>query len=354
MRPWFSRVVLATCLVFAGIAAADTPPEFLDIHRTVRDAFEKQGIDGMGLAIYDARGNKVFERMYGNFSNELRFPIASASKMVAGLTLLRLIDQGKLALDSTTGQVLGWKGPQAAITLRQLLSFTSGLPPRHMCTLQPNITLAECVNTLSKLKLDAAPGTRFDYGNTHLHVAARMAEVVTGETWNVLFGMELRVPLKIGSEATFYTWPRKFTGTTNPLIAGGMQMTMDEYARILELEYHRGVYRGQRLIRDDLFTAQATEPYPNAVIGDSPVKKVGLNYHYGLASWLQCPPPAVNCPVQTSPGAFGFTPWVDRDGGYYAILAMDIGGRRTGVVKFSVQLAEQLRPMIRKALQTPR
>jgi CubicO group peptidase (beta-lactamase class C family) len=52
-----------------------------------------------------------------------------------------------------------------------------------MCTLQPNITLAECVNTLSKLKLDAAPGTRFDYGNTHLHVAARMAEVVTGETW---------------------------------------------------------------------------------------------------------------------------------------------------------------------------
>jgi len=41
-------------------------------------------------------------------------------------------------------------------------------------------------------------------------------------------------------------------------------------------------------------------------------------------------------------------------GGYYAILAMDIGGRRTGVVKFSVQLAEQLRPMIRKALQTPR
>jgi LSD1 subclass zinc finger protein len=112
--------------VFAGIAAADTPPEFLDIHRTVRDAFEKQGIDGMGWLSTTRGGNKVFERMYGNFSNELRFPIASASKMVAGLTLLRLIDQGKLALDSTTGQVLGWKGPQAAITLRQLLSFTSG------------------------------------------------------------------------------------------------------------------------------------------------------------------------------------------------------------------------------------
>jgi hypothetical protein len=52
-----------------------------------------------------------------------------------------------------------------------------------------------------------------------------------------------------------------------------------------------------------------------------------------------------------SPGAFGFTPWVDRVGGYYAILGMDLGGPRTGVVKFSVQLADQLRPMIREAMR---
>jgi hypothetical protein len=64
----------------------------------------------------------------------------------------------------------------------------------------------------------------------------------------------------------------------------------------------------------------------------------------------------MNCPVQSSPGAFGFTPWVDRAGDYYAILGMDVGGmdvggkKRTGVVKFSVQLAEQLRPMIREAI----
>jgi hypothetical protein len=30
---------------------------------------------------------------------------------------------------------------------------------------------------------------------------------------------------------------------------------------------------------------------------------------------------------------------------------MDVGGRRTGVVKFSVQLAERLRPMIREAMR---
>jgi D-alanyl-D-alanine-carboxypeptidase/D-alanyl-D-alanine-endopeptidase len=350
MRRLIPCFAVAACLASITSAAA-TPAAFLEVDRAARAAFVRQRISGMGLSIYDARGNKVFEQMYGDFSPDRRIPIASASKLVAGLTILRLVDQGKLSLESTTGAVLGWKGPQGAITLRHLLSFTSGLPPRDACTLRPESTLAECASTLSKLKLVAPPGTRFDYGNTHLHVAARMAEVVTGKTWDAVFGEQLRVPLAIDADAKFYTWPRKPEGTTNPLIAGGMQMTINEYAKVLDLEYHRGLYRGQRLISDALFTAQATEHYPNAVIGDTPVERINLNYHYGLASWLMCPPPAVNCPVQSSPGAFGFTPWVDRTGGYYAILGMDLGGRRTGVVRFSVQFAEQLRPLIRTAMR---
>jgi CubicO group peptidase (beta-lactamase class C family) len=342
--------VLALAAVTQG--AIPVSDAFKAVDLTTRSAFGKQGIPGMGLSIFDARGNQVFEQMYGDFSPDRRIPIASASKLVAGMTILRLIDQGRLSLDSTTGQVLGWKGPQGAITLKQLLSFTSGLPPRDACTLRPGITLAQCVNSLSKLKLVASPGTRFDYGNTHLHVAGRMAEVATGKSWDAIFGSELRVPLAINAQAVFYTWPRRPEGTTNPLLAGGLQMTMNEYAKVLQLQYHRGEYRGQRLIDDALFTVQATEPYPDAVIGDTPVGRIGLEYHYGLANWLECPPPAVDCPVQSSPGAFGFTPWVDRPGGYYAILGMDIGGiGRTGVVKFSVLLAEELRPMIRAAIK---
>jgi CubicO group peptidase (beta-lactamase class C family) len=47
-----------------------------------------------GPAIYDANGVKRFERMYGSFSADQRVAIASSSKMVAGLVILRLIDQG--------------------------------------------------------------------------------------------------------------------------------------------------------------------------------------------------------------------------------------------------------------------
>ncbi len=157
------RTALVFTLALALLAAAQrspaaVPEAFKAIDATTRAAFEQQGLSGMGLSIYDAQGNKVFEQMYGDFAADRRIPIASASKLVAGLTILRLVDQGKLSLDSTTGQVLGWKGPQGAITLKQLLSFTSGLPPRDACTLRPGITLAECVSSLSKLKLVARAG----------------------------------------------------------------------------------------------------------------------------------------------------------------------------------------------------
>ena len=332
--------------------APPTPDRFVDVDRAAGAAFAAQGISGMGLAIYDASGVKQFERMYGTFSADQRVAIASSSKMVAGLVLMRLVDQGFLTLDSTTGAVLGWVGPQAEITLRQLLSVTSGLEREAPCTLLAGITLADCVAFIAQQPMVATPGTRFDYGSTHLHVAARMAEVVTGATWADLFATHLKTPLGLTApDLAWYTAPRQAVGTSNPLIAGGLRATMNEYAKFLALEFNRGVHQGNRLIGDALFTAQSTEPYPNAVIGNSPFVNAGINFHYGLAAWLECAPPAINCAVLSSPGAFGFTPWVDRDGGYYAILGMEVTESQSGVVAFAVNLAQDLKPLIRTALR---
>jgi CubicO group peptidase (beta-lactamase class C family) len=326
------------------------PGPFAEVDRVAAAAFGAEGLPGMGLAIYDAQGVKRFEKMYGDFAADRRIAVASASKMVAGLVIMRLVTQGYLTLDSTTGEVLGWSGPQGAITLRQLLSFTSGMEREAGCTLLAGISLADCVASISQMPLVAPPGTRFDYGSTHLHVAARMAEVAAGSPWNDLFAAQLRTPLGLGPDLVFYTAPRMGLGTTNPLIAGGLRATMNEYARLLALDFNRGTHQGSRLIDDTLFTAQASEPYPAATIGFSPVADTGLNFHYGLTAWLECPPPAVNCPVLSSPGAFGFTPWFDRDAGYYAIIAMEVTGSDSGVVPFSVQLAQDLKPLIRAAL----
>jgi D-alanyl-D-alanine-carboxypeptidase/D-alanyl-D-alanine-endopeptidase len=332
-------------------ADAGTPWDAVTTLLEARVADAGSTVPGLGLAVYDAQDRKVYEHTVGDFTPDRRVAVASASKLVAGAVLFEVIRQGHLSLDSTTGEVLGWTGDKAAITLRHLLSFTSGLRAEHLCTLQQAITLAECVASISSTQPVAPPGTRFDYGSTHLHVAARMAEVATGRTWNALFRETLAAPLGLPPEVTYFTAPRQGQGTSNPLIAGGLRTSMNEYARLFALVFHKGRYAGLERGTPELFDAQTREPFPGVEIGNSPVQDLELGYRYGLTAWLQCDTPAQGCGVISSPGAFGWTPWMDRDAGYYAILGMQLDRQDNGVVGFPVKLSGELQPLIRAALR---
>ena len=327
----------------------DPVDAFAAVDAAARAAFEAQGISGMGLAVYRQNGTKAFEKMYGDFSPDQRVAIASASKLVSGVTLFRLIDQGYLSLDSTTGETLGWTGESAQITLRQLLSFTSGLPPENRCTYQATVTLAECVDLIRESTLVAPPGTRFDYGSTHLAVAGRMAEVVTGQSWSSLFADELRGPLGLPTDIVYFANPLRSTGPDNPLLAGGLRVSMNEYERVLHLVFDKGMWNGAPLISAQLFDTQAKTPYPDAVIGKSPARNAP-DTRYGLTAWLECSTPATGCTTISSPGVFGFTPWVDRDAGYYAILGMEVIRNPSTSNNFAVALEHQLQPLIVQAL----
>ena len=48
----------------------------------------------------------------------------------------------------------------------------------------------------------------------------------------------------------------------------------------------------------------------------------------------------------SSPGAYGFTPWIDREHGYYAILGMELEPSDEGVVGFAVALQQKLKALV--------
>jgi serine-type D-Ala-D-Ala carboxypeptidase/endopeptidase len=325
------------------------PAKFAAVDSAMDAAYATQAVP-MGITVFDRDGAKIHEYMVGGFSADQRVAIASASKLVSGVVLFRLIEQNYLSLDATTGAVLGWNAANSTITLRQLLSFTSGLAPGNFCTSNVNITLAACVDTISQAAVDAPPATRFDYGSTHLHVAARMAEVVTGSTWNAIFAQQLRDPLGISADAQYYTFPRQASGTQNPLPAGGLRMTVNEYARVLQLVFDKGQWDGAQLASAALFDQQGRQPYPNVIIGNSPAAANGFDTKYGLTAWLECATPATGCNSISSPGAFGFTPWIDRDAGYYAILGTETTSTQGELVNWALTLKEQLRPLIVQGL----
>lgn len=330
-------------------APADPPPPnpFAEIESAVSSAYATYGVP-MGLAVYDSSGAKIFETMHGGYSADRRVAIASASKLVSGVTIFRLIDAGYLSLNSTTAAVLGWTGTKGEITLRHLLSFTSGLEPENPCTYQPELLLADCVDAISQSDLLAAPGTRFDYGSTHLHVAALMAQVAVGRDWNDIFDEQMRRPLQLAPEFAYYARPRLGVDThpTNPLLAGGMRASMNDYEHILHFVFDKGSWQGSQLLSSEIFDLQAIEPYPSATIGQTPSS---LNVRYGLTAWLECATPQTGCSTISSPGAFGFTPWLDRQAGYYAILGMELTDLQSdrGI---GPQIQQTLKPLINDAL----
>jgi len=300
------------------------------------------------VSVYSASNERVYERSYGGFSPTENIAIASASKWIAGVVLLDVVARGELTLGSTTGQLLGWTGEAGTITLQHLLSFTSGMVAEAACTLNALTTLEGCVASMARQPLVAAPGTRYDYGSTHLHVAARMAEVATGRTWQQLVRERLTDPLGLPASVRFYTYPGQSLGLSNPLVAGGMRASARDYASLLGLIYHKGRLGSVTVATPALFDAQAREPYPGVVIGASPAQSQGWPFRYGLAAWLQCATPAAGCAVLSSPGAFGFTPWINRSAGYYATIAMEeVAGSGAAI---GLALSVLLDPHIRSAL----
>jgi len=241
-----------------GTADAVVPSNsaLAQIDARVTQAFASSGVAGMSVRIMDRNDQVVYNKRFGTFTEDQRIAVASASKLVSAMVVFRLIEQNQLSLESTTGQMLGWTGPKADITVRHLLSFTSGLEPEAACTANPALTLQECAATLASRAALALPATRFDYGGAHLQVLGAMAEKATGKTWNTIFQEQLAVPMALSPQAGYYTFPRAESGQTNPLVAGGLRLTTAEYMHLLRLAFHKGTTSGRSLISAARFDQQ--------------------------------------------------------------------------------------------------
>ncbi len=119
--------------------------------------------------------------------------IASIAKAFSGAVALNLVRAGKLGLDDTIGQRLtGMPAAWAAVTVRQMLDHTSGLPdytkseafaaqakndPRGFVSPQG------IIDWVRADPLEFAPGSRYEYSNTDNIVVGLIVEAVTGQTY---------------------------------------------------------------------------------------------------------------------------------------------------------------------------
>lgn len=257
-------------------------------------------------------------RPYGTWSIGQVFFLASAMKWVTGVTVMTVVDDGLLSLDDTVGQWFPERAgtPLAPITVRQLLSMTSGLRDSSPCVNDPTTTLQLCAAEILDAGLLSAPGTTFRYGPLGMRVAAAIVERATGRSWNEVFDQNLAQPLglttlRYGDHAN----PRVDAGTP---AMGGSSTTAD-YDRFLEMVHHRGVFRGTRVLSDAAIDEIETDHIGSAAIVDTPVADME---GYGLGVWTWRLDGHGHAGLVMSPGAFGTHPWVDRARGERGVLAM--------------------------------
>lgn len=332
-----------------GAAPLPLDPGPLDAALDAAWADRPAGLPGLGLVVIAPDGARLYEGTRGALTFQDRLPVASASKLVSALVQLRLVTAGALQLEQTTAAHLGWTGPEGAVTIDQLHAFTSGLSHDPTCLVVSGITLADCAEAIRRAGLLAAPGETFAYGGGHQQVAGAIVEEVTGQPWNDAFRALLAAPLGLTDPGLRYvTLPQRQEGESNPLVAGGLLSTGDEYLRVLQLILQRGEVEGAPLIDPALLDRLHHNPYPDAEIITSPLQDYGLDYGYGFGAWRLCPPDAADCAVVSAPGAFGATPWFDRDRGYAALLLMDTGD--PGGARWAVPVEEGLRALIEAQL----
>lgn len=129
--------------------------------------------------------------------------VASISKLVTALGVMRLVEAGTLDLDHDVSDWLGWQlrhpgYPDVPITLRLLLSHRSGLMDGEDLYLIP---LGETVRgRLADPRVwdrEHAPGTFFRYTNLNFPVVASVMEAATGERFDRLMQRIVLRPLKL-------------------------------------------------------------------------------------------------------------------------------------------------------------
>ncbi|HEX5416789.1 MAG TPA: serine hydrolase domain-containing protein, partial [Chloroflexota bacterium] len=152
-----------------------TAAEVSQIDQLVAKTLADTGVPSAEIAVV-RDGKLVLNKAYGKANEglparpDLPYQIASNSKQFTAMALLLLEDEGKLSLDDKVAKYFPDISGADKITIRELLSHTSGLqdfwPQDYMfATMTHPTTPQGIVDRWAKKPLDFAPGTRWQYSN---------------------------------------------------------------------------------------------------------------------------------------------------------------------------------------------
>jgi CubicO group peptidase (beta-lactamase class C family) len=297
------------------------------------------------------------------------FLICSMTKPFTGTAIMMLADEGKLAIDDAVEKHLGefrgqmllasktadgvtLKRPARKITIRDLLTHTSGQGrmPDGLSDLyqKRNRTLSEAVMAFSQRPLEFEPGTRWAYSSVGTDILGRIVEVVSGMSYEEFVGKRILEPLGM-KDTMFYPddrqWrrvavvyqvkPGQLVRAANPpvgsgrharypLPAGGLYSTGADLARFYQMTLNGGRLQGRQIVSQKSLRAMTSVQTGQLEVGFVP----GMGY--GLCWGVVRQPQGVTAMLSPGTfghgGAYGTQGWVDPKQDLFVILLI----QRTG------------------------
>jgi CubicO group peptidase (beta-lactamase class C family) len=299
------------------------------------------------------------------------FRIASMTKPITAIGIMILADEGRLKAEDPVekylpefrGQMLvaerkpdmiTLKKPARPITLRDLLTHTSGLqtdfrPGLTDLYIKRNHTLAEGVMAFSQRPLDFEPGSKWAYCNPGIDTLGRIIEVVSHQFYEDFLRTRIFQPLGM-TATTFYptdgqleraavTYGKqngKLVPTPNTIIgspvgaryavpAGGLYSTGSDLAKLYQMMLNRGTLGSTRILSPEGVATMTKVQTGDLECGFVP----GMSFGYG---WAVVREPK-DVTYMLSPGsyghggAFGTQAWLDPTRDLFVVLLI----QRTGL-----------------------
>jgi D-alanyl-D-alanine carboxypeptidase len=213
VRVAFLVAVLVISIMDARAQNSLSPDLTAKIDKIAADSLAATGVPSASVVVVKD-GQIAYAKAYGTARLEtntaatpaMRYSIGSISKQFTAAAMLLLQEQGKLSLDDKVGKYIPDLTRSNEVTIRQLLSHTSGyqdywpqdyvMPPM----LKPT-TSAAIMEHWAKIPLDFEPGTKWQYSNTNYVIAGAIIEKVSGTPLMEFLQKKVFSPLGMASVA---------------------------------------------------------------------------------------------------------------------------------------------------------
>ncbi len=256
---------------------SDTTELALQIHQLVSPCFLP---DAPGAAILAVRGDQViFRQAYGmanlelgvHMQPEMIFRLGSITKQFTAVSILMLLEEGKLSLDDPVTRFLpDFPAHDAPPTIRHLLTHTSGIVSftdltEFLTAIRTDLPLAENI-ALFKDKPQVFPhGERWAYNNSGFVLLSAVIEAISGLTYAQFLAERIFSPLGMAHTSYDFTeqiMPHRVPGYTRnadgwanaafmsmtlPLGAGALVSCVDDLAKWNAALLAGKVLRGETL-----------------------------------------------------------------------------------------------------------